>query len=86
MAGTGVIVRGEPVIVAVVAGLRVFGVVELRLGEEVPFADMAGFVAHGFEKLGIGDLAGAQVGGVVAGKVTPDAVAIRGAAGEDGRP
>ena len=84
MAGAGVVVRGEPVVITVVTRLRVIRVVELRFCQEMPFANVARFVTRAFEKLGIRDLARAQVSGVIAREVTPNAVAVRGAAGEDG--
>ena len=84
VAGNGVVLRIHPVVEAVVTGLREPGDIKLGLGEEVPFSNVAGFVADALEEFGIGDFAGAQMGFVSSGEVTVDPVAIGGAAGEDG--
>ena len=52
----GVVLGGQPVLVAVVARLRLGGVVELAV--EVPLADVAGGVTRLLEQLRQGDLAG----------------------------
>ena len=84
MARDGIVLGIHPVVVAVIAGLRELGDVELRLGIEVPFSNVAGFVADPFEQLGVGDLTVAEMSRVISGKVSPDAISVRSTTGENG--
>jgi hypothetical protein len=81
--GGGVVLGGEPPVVAVVVGLGLGGLVEMRV--EVPFAHVAGGITLGAEELGEGDLARAQVHLAALRDPREHAVPVRSAAGEDGR-
>ena len=71
MTGTGVVLRVHPVVVTVVTRLWILGIVELLPRIEVPLPDMACLVPRFLQQFRIGDLAGPQVGFMIAGKVTP---------------
>ena len=79
VAGDGVVLGIHPVVVAMVAGLRELGDVELLLRIEMPFPDVTSLVARSLKKLGIGDFTRAKMSRVVSREVSPNAIPIRSA-------
>ena len=79
----GVVLRGHPPVVAVIAGLRLREIVEQAV--EMPLAAMAGRVARALEQSRQGDFTRAQVRDTALGEPRVDAVAKRRAAREQGR-
>src|SRR6478752_2438599 len=79
-----IVLRREPVVEAVVAGLRLRRLVERTV--KMPFADMAGRIACFPEQRGDGDLALPQVHGRIFGYPVSDADARGSAAGHQCRP
>ena len=80
VAGSRVVLRGEPPRVAVVRGLRLVGRVEQAV--QVPFADVAGVVAGAGEELWQRLFAGSQMDPTTLRDPGEHAVAIRRPAGE----
>ncbi len=80
MAGQGVVLRAEPVIEAVIRGLRLFGQVEAAV--EMPFANVAGVVAGLLEEFRERDFVASQVHGREQGDPVVDAGPIGGPAGQ----
>ena len=80
MAGQGVVLSAEPVIEAVVRGLRLFGQVEAAV--EMPFANVAGVVAGLFEEFRERDFVASQVHGREHGDPVVDAGPIGGPTGQ----